>query len=57
MFNTQPLGMRLLIQRDAKDMGEFKILIPQWIAAQLGEMLLLCYDGEKLTILPAERES
>ena len=53
----KPLGMRLLLQRNENEMGEFKILIPQWIASQLGELLLFHFDGETLTISPAEHES
>jgi len=53
----QPLGMRLLIQRDVQDLGAFKLLIPSWIADRLGEMLLMHFDGETLTISSAERES
>jgi hypothetical protein len=48
------IGMRVLIQRD-KD-GEFDLRIPTWIGERLGDLLLMEYDGWKLTIYPAEIE-
>ena len=47
----QPIGMRLLIQRDKT--GELDIRIPKWIGDQLGNLLLMQYDGDQLTISPA----
>jgi len=47
----QPIGMRLLIQRDKT--GEMNIRIPKWIGDQLGDLLLMQYDGDQLTISPA----
>jgi hypothetical protein len=52
----EPLGIRLLIKRDLdNDMGSFSIKIPNWIGSRLGELLLLSYDGDILTISNAER--
>lgn len=48
----KPLGMRILVKRD-KD-GEFTFTVPEWISHQLGDLLLMDYDGQKLTIWPAE---
>lgn len=47
----QPLGMRLLIQRERD--GEFTIAVPGWIGDRLGDLLLMQYDGDMLTISPA----
>jgi hypothetical protein len=47
----QPLGMKILIQRDKTD--EFSLKIPAWISEQLGDLVLMQYDGNQLTISPA----
>jgi len=47
----QPIGMRLLIQRDKT--GELDIRIPKWIGDQLGDLLLMQYDGDQLIISSA----
>jgi|APFre7841882654_1041346.scaffolds.fasta_scaffold46189_2 hypothetical protein len=47
----QPIGMRLLIQRDKT--GEMNIRIPKWIGDQLGDLLLMQYDGDQLIISSA----
>ncbi len=47
----QPIGIRLLIQRDKT--GEMDIRIPKWIGDQLGNLLLMQYDGNQLTISSA----
>jgi hypothetical protein len=47
----QPIGMRLLIQRDRT--GEMNIRIPKWIGDQLGDLLLMQYDGDQLIISSA----
>jgi hypothetical protein len=47
----KPIGMRLLIQRDRA--GEMDIRIPRWIGDDLGDLLLMQYDGQILTISPA----
>jgi hypothetical protein len=46
----QPIGMKILIQRDKS--GEFDLRIPAWIGERLGDLLLMQYDGDRLTILP-----
>jgi len=46
----QPIGMKILIQRDKS--GEFDLRIPAWIGDQLGGLLLMQYDGDQLTISP-----
>jgi len=43
--------MRLLIQRDKT--GEMNIRIPKWIGDQLGDLLLMQYDGDQLIISSA----
>lgn len=48
----QPLGMRLLVQRERRN-GEFDLRIPAWIGENLGELILMQYDGATLTISPA----
>lgn len=50
----KPLGMRILIERDTN--REFTFTVPDWIGERLGELLLMDYDGLKLTIWPAETE-
>ena len=50
----RPIGMKVLIQRDKN--SEFDLRIPTWIGEQLGDLLLMEYDGLKLTIWPAETE-
>ena len=50
----KPLGMRILIERDTD--REFTFTVPEWIGQQLGELLLMDYDGLKLTIWPVESE-
>jgi hypothetical protein len=35
--------MRILLERDKN--GEFNLNIPEWIASQLGDRLILDYDG------------
>jgi hypothetical protein len=47
----QPIGMRLLIQRDKT--GEMDIRIPKWIGDQLGNLLLMQFDGDQLIISSA----
>ena len=47
----KPIGMRILIQRDRA--GELDIRIPKWIGDDLGDLLLMQYDGHSLTISPA----
>jgi hypothetical protein len=47
----QPIGMRLLIQRDKT--GEMDIRIPKWIGDRLGDLLLMQYDGDQLIISSA----
>jgi hypothetical protein len=51
---VRPLGMRILIERDID--REFSFTVPEWISERLGELLLMDYDGLKLTIWPAETE-
>jgi hypothetical protein len=46
----QPIGMKILIQRDKS--GEFDLRIPAWIGERLGDLLLMQYDGDRLTISP-----
>lgn len=48
----KPIGMRLLIQRDKA--GDLDIRIPKWICDELGDLLLVQYDGDMLTISSAE---
>ena len=48
----KPLGMRILIELDND--RDFTFTIPEWIGRQLGDLLLIDYDGQKLTIWPAE---
>lgn len=50
----KPLGMRILLERDTD--REFTFTVPEWIGLRLGELLLVDYDGQKLTIQPAETE-
>ena len=47
----QPIGMKLLVRRDKS--GEFELRIPAWIGEQLGDLLLMQYDGDRLTISSA----
>lgn len=47
----QPIGIKVLIQRD--ESGEFDLRIPAWIGEQLGDLLLMQYEGNRLTISPA----
>ncbi|MFZ2535935.1 hypothetical protein [Methanothrix sp.] len=47
----QPIGIKVLIQRD--ESGEFDLRIPAWIGERLGDLLLMQYDGNRLTISPA----
>jgi hypothetical protein len=47
----QPVGMRLLIQRERD--GDFTFVVPKWIGDRLGDLLLMQYDGDRLTISPA----
>ncbi len=51
----KPLGMRILLERDID--REFTFTVPEWIGQRLGELLLMDYDGQKLTIGPVEAES
>jgi hypothetical protein len=51
----RPLGMRILIERDTD--REFTFTVPEWIGERLGELLLMDYDGQKLTFWPAKSES
>jgi hypothetical protein len=46
----KPIGMRLLIQRDKT--GDLDIRIPSWIGDELGDLLLMQFDGDRLTISP-----
>jgi hypothetical protein len=48
------LGMRLVIARESND--DFDIRIPRWIADQLGELIVLNYNGNTLTLEPASEE-
>ncbi len=47
----QALGMRMLIQRDKG--GEFTFVVPAWIGDRMGDLLLMQYDGNTLSISPA----
>ncbi len=47
----QPIGMKLLIRRDKN--GEFDLRVPAWISERLGDLLVMQYDGDQLTISPA----
>ena len=47
----QPIGMKILIQRDKS--GEFDLRIPAWIGERLGDLLLMQYDGDQLIISSA----
>lgn len=48
----EPVGMRLLVQRDSS--GPLKFIIPEWIADEFGSMMLFTFDGETLSIRRAE---
>jgi hypothetical protein len=40
--------MRFVLQRE--HMGDFSLRVPKWIGDQLGETLVVAFDGETLTI-------
>lgn len=44
------IGMRILIEKNS---DSFNLIVPAWIGEQLGNLLLMQYDGERLTISPA----
>lgn len=47
----ETLGLRLILSRK---MGtDFNVNLPAWLGDQLGELLVLNFDGEMVTICPA----
>ena len=44
----QTLGLKTIVQREQD--GDFYIKIPEWIGAAMGELLMVQFDGETLTI-------
>jgi hypothetical protein len=46
----KPVGMKLLIEKNS---DEFNLNVPAWIGERMGDLLLMQYDGERLTISPA----
>ncbi len=47
----KPIGMRLVIERNTDK--KFVFSVPDWISDRLGDLVLVDYDGERLTINPA----
>lgn len=45
------IGMRILIEKNS---DAFNLTVPAWIGQQLGNLLIMQFDGETLTISPAE---
>jgi hypothetical protein len=43
----QPLGMRILVEKHS---DEFSLNVPDWIGHELGNLLLIQFDGETLLI-------
>lgn len=52
---SRTLGMRLVIAREESG-DDFDIRIPRWIADRLGELIVLNYNGNTLTLEPASEE-
>jgi hypothetical protein len=50
----QPIGMRVLIERDQDDEDGFDLHIPPWIAEQLGDLLLMEFMGDRLIVSAAK---
>jgi len=44
----QPVGARLVILRERP--GPFNLVVPGWIAANFGELIVATFDGEAITI-------
>jgi len=57
MFNLEVpmemLGLRVLMQRDPNK-SKLELVVPDWIAAKMGELLIVEYDGFRLSVRPAE---
>jgi hypothetical protein len=47
------LGLRILMQRD-QNKSKLELVVPDWIAAKMGELLIVEYDGFRLSVWPAE---
>lgn len=47
----KPLSMSVIIQREHD--GDFDLRIPGWIGAKLGDLLLMQFDGDQLTVSSA----
>jgi hypothetical protein len=45
------LGMRMVIEKNS---DAFNLVVPAWIGERMGNLLLMQFDGERLTIAPAE---
>jgi hypothetical protein len=43
--------MSIIIQREHD--GDFDLRIPEWIGAKLGDLLLMQFDGDRLTVSSA----
>ena len=48
----KPIEIRVLIEKQS---DEFNLKVPAWIGEQMGNLLIMQYDGKKLTIMPAYR--
>lgn len=47
----ETLGLKLVMQREMGD--DFNIRLPSWIGDRLGELVILEYNGDSVTIFPA----
>lgn len=45
------IGMKILIQREKS--GGFSLEVPAWIGEKLGDLLLMEFDGDRLTVVSA----
>jgi len=45
------IGMKILIQREKS--GGFNLEVPAWIGEKLGDLLLMEFDGDRLTVVSA----
>lgn len=45
------IGMKVLIQREKS--GGFNLEVPAWIGEKFGDLLLMEFDGDRLTVVSA----
>jgi hypothetical protein len=49
------IGLKVLMQRNSES-TRLEFIVPDWIAARIGDLFFLEYDGVRLSLWPADSE-